>query len=189
MQEAGFKDFVRGECGSDTQHLSYLEYQIQQDTARLKEIQKAIEINAAAEKFAKEIHKTYLEIDNMGRRTITGKMSISKEDFDLLSELAKEGISSRGTIQRVKSDSQILQQRNWNLQRSLERQRKQLETLMIRGYRYWQALKVEPEKVETFLDSVLEPLRKKEENRPKRFCIPKERIIHRGIRKDENRIN
>ena len=43
MQEAGFTDFVRGERGSDAQHLSSLEYQIKQDTERLKEIQKSIE--------------------------------------------------------------------------------------------------------------------------------------------------
>lgn len=173
MQEAGFKDFVRGKCGSDAQHLSCLEYQIRQDTARLKEIQKAIEVNAASEKAAKEIHKIYLEIDNMGKRTITGKVSISKEDFDLLSELAKEGISSRGTIQRLKSDYQILQQRNWNLQGSLEYQGRQLEALKTRGYRYWQALKVDPEKVETFLDSVLEPLRKKEEKQAETILYSK----------------
>ena len=173
MQEAGFKDFVRGKCGSDAQHLSCLEYQIRQDTARLKEIQKAIEVNAASEKAAIEIHKTYLEIDNMGKRTITGKVSISKEDFDLLSELAKEGISSRGTIQRLKSDYQILQQRNWNLQGSLEYQGRQLEALKTRGYRYWQALKADPEKVETFLDSVLEPLRKKEEKQAETILYSK----------------
>lgn len=162
MQEAGFKDFVRGECGSDAQHLSCLEYQIRQDTARLKEIRKAIKESSISEKIAKEIERTYAEIDNMGKKTITGKVSISKEDFKLLTEFAKEGISSRGTIQQLKSDCQVLEQRNWNLQGSLEHQERQLEALKVRGYRYWQALKAEPEKVETFLESILEPLRKKQ---------------------------
>ncbi len=180
MQEAGFKDFIRGERGSDAQHLSCLEYQIKQDTERLKEIQKAIKTNAALEKTAKEIHKTYSEIDNMGKRTITGKVSISKEDFDLLSELAKEGIFSRGAIQRLKSDYQVLQQRNWNLQGSLDRQERQLETLKIQGYRYWKALKAEPEKVETFLDSILEPLRKNEEEKAKTILYSKGKDRTRG---------
>ncbi len=180
MQEAGFKDFIRGERGSDAQHLSCLEYQIKQDTERLKEIQKAIKTNAALEKTAKEIHKTYSEIDNMGKRTITGKVSISKEDFDLLSELAKEGIFSRGAIQRLKSDYQVLQQRNWNLQGSLDRQERQLETLKIQGYRYWEALKAEPEKVETFLDSILEPLRKNEEEKAKTILYSKGKDRTRG---------
>lgn len=180
MQEAGFKDFIRGERGSDAQHVSCLEYQIKQDTERLKEIQKAIKTNAALEKTAKEIHKTYSEIDNMGKRTITGKVSISKEDFDLLSELAKEGIFSRGAIQRLKSDYQVLQQRNWNLQGSLDRQERQLETLKIQGYRYWKALKAEPEKVETFLDSILEPLRKNEEEKAKTILYSKGKDRTRG---------
>lgn len=176
MQEAGFKDFVRGECGSDTPHLSCLEYQIQQDTARLKEIQKAIKESSILEKTAKEILKTHAEIDDIGKRTITGKVVILKEDFELLTELAKEGISSRGTIQRLESESQVLQQRNWNLQCSLERQERQLETLKIQGYRYWQASKIEPEKVEIFLDSILGPLRRKEEKQAETILYPKAKI-------------
>lgn len=176
MQEAGFKDFVRGACGSDTQHLSCLEYQIQQDTARLKEIQKAIKESSILEKTAKEILKTHAEIDDMGKRTITGKVVILKEDFALLTKLAKEGISSISTIQRLESESQVLQQRNWSLQCSLERQERQLETLKIQGYRYWQASKIEPEKVEIFLDSILGPLRRKEEKQAETILYPKAKI-------------
>ena len=175
MQEAGFKDFVRGECGSDTQHLSCLEYQIKQDTTRLTEIRKAIKESSVSEKAAKEIFKTHAEIDDMGKRTITGKIVISKEDFDRLTELAKEGISNRSTIQRLESDSRILQQRNWNLQCRLDHQRQQLEALMIQDDRYRQALKADSEKVKTFLDSILESLRKKEERKAETILYSKEK--------------
>lgn len=43
MSKAGFKDFVRGERGSTTEHLSSLDYQIKKDTERLNEIQKKVE--------------------------------------------------------------------------------------------------------------------------------------------------
>ena len=55
----------------------------------------------------------------------------------------------------------------------MEYQGRQLEALKTRGYRYWQALKADPEKVETFLDSVLEPLRKKEEKQAETILYSK----------------
>lgn len=189
MQEAGFKDFVRGECGSDTQHLSCLEYQIKQDTARLREIRKAIKESSVSEKAAKEIFKTHAEIDDMGKRTITGKVAISKEDFDLLTELAKEGISSRNNIHRLESDNQILHQRNWDLQCRLDHQGQQLETLLIQDYRYLQALKAEPERVETFLNNILESLRKKEERQAETILYSRGKGRIQEDKNNEDRTN
>lgn len=162
MQESGFTDFVRGERGSDAQHLSSLEYQIKQDAERLKEIQRSIEGKAVREKAASEIHKTYLEIDHMGKKGITGKVTITKEDFELLTELAKEGISGRGKIQRLKSDCSRLSMQNFDLQSDLKCREKQLDALITRCRPYWQAAKIEPERVKAFLDSILEPLRREE---------------------------
>jgi len=189
MQEAGFKDFVRGECGSDTQHLSCLEYQIQQDKISLKEIRETIKTESEQKRNTEIIRKTYAEIDDMGKRTITGKVVISKENFELLTELAKEGISNRSTIQRLESDSQVLQQRNWNLQCRLDHQGQQLEALMIQDDRYRKALKAEPEKVETFLDSVLESLRKKEERQAETILYSKGKGRTQEGKNNEDRTN
>ena len=43
MSGAAFEDFVRGERGSTTEHLSSLDYQIKKDTERLNEIQKKVQ--------------------------------------------------------------------------------------------------------------------------------------------------
>ena len=176
MQEAGFTDFVRGKQGSDTQHLSSLEYQIKQDTERLKEIQKSIEEKAVQEKALSEIHKTYLEIDHMGKSGITGKESVSKEDFELLTELAKEGISGRGEIQRLKSDYSRLIMQNFDLQNDLKHREKQLDALATRCRPYWQAAKIEPERVKAFLDSILEPLRRGEEKKAETILYRKGKV-------------
>ena len=189
MQEAGFQDFVRGECGSDVQHLSCLEYQIQQDKIRLKEIREIIKTKSEQKRNTEIIRKTYAEIDDMGKRTIMGKVVVSKEDFDLFTELAKEGISNRCTIQRLESDSQVLQQRNWNLQCRLDHQGQQLEALMIQDDRYRKALKAEPEKVETFLDSVLESLRKKEERQAETILYSKGKGCAQERKNNEDRTN
>ncbi len=176
MQEAGFTDFVRGKRGSDAQHLSSLEYQIKQDAERLKEIQRSIEEKAVQEKATSKIHKTHLEIDHMGKRGITGKVTISKEDFELLAELAKEGISGRGEIQRLKSDCSHLSMQNSDLQSDLKYKEKQLETLVTRCSSYWQASKFEPEKVKAFLDSILEPLRRGEEKQAETILYQKRTV-------------
>ena len=99
----------------------------------------------------------------MGKRGITGKATISKEDFELLTELAKEGISGRGEIQRLKSDCSRLSMQNFDLQSDLKCREEQLDALITRCRPYWQAAKIKPEKVKAFLDNILEPLHKKEE--------------------------
>jgi len=167
MQEAGFTDFIRGERGSDTQHLSCLEYQVRQNSARLKEIQKALQAKDEQKRNAELIHKTHTEIDGMGKRTITGKVVISKEDFDILTGLAKEGISGRGIIQRLESDNYSLQIQNSNLRRTSDSQQKQLDVLLTRCRPYWEASKLEPEKVKLFLKSIIEPLHEQEKEQGK----------------------
>lgn len=153
-----------------------MEYQIKQDAERLKEIQRSIEEKAIREKVVSEIHKTYSEIDHMGKRGITRKVTISKEDFELLTELAKEGISDRGEIQRLKSDCSHLSMQNFDLQSDLKYREKQLDALITRCRPYWQAAKIEPEKVKAFLDSILEPLCRKEEKQAETILYRKEKV-------------
>ena len=71
MQNAGFDDFVRGEKGSTRENLSVLQYQISKDEERLKDIQKKIEIVEPAQ-------IEYKKIDEIGKKTFTGKVQMSK---------------------------------------------------------------------------------------------------------------
>lgn len=111
MQEHGFKGFQRGELGSDTEHLTSLRYQINKDTDRLTEIQKRIQ----NEKIKYEpIHNVFLtsnEIEETGQKTLTGKISMSKEDYTKITALAKEGITSRGEITKLKQSAEYYRQR------------------------------------------------------------------------------
>jgi len=175
MQEAGFTDFIRGERGSDAQHLSCLEYQIQKDRAKLEEIQEAIKVRSEQKRNVELIHKTYTEIDGMGKRTITGKVVISTDDFEILAEFAKEGISSRGTIQRLESDNDSLQLQNSKLRGSVDRQQKQLDALLEGCRPYLEASKAEPGKVEMFLKRVLEPLHEREREQERSIMCPIQR--------------
>ena len=163
MQEAGFTDFIRGERGSTADNLSNLQYQIKKDTERLEAIQEKIRAEEAEYAVVHPVHKTHAESDEMGKKTLTGKITVSQDDFDTLTQLAKEGVSGRGQLNRLKEENNRLQARIWSLQGSLNRLQGQFNELAERCRPYLEAVRFMPEKVKELLDSVLAPLRKHQE--------------------------
>jgi multidrug resistance efflux pump len=111
MTEQGFKGFQRGEYGSTAEHLTSLQYQIKQDKERLEKLQKRIQREQIKYEPARNVSKTYNEIDRMGQKTITGKMAISKEDYSELTALAKEGITSRAEISELEQSANYYRQK------------------------------------------------------------------------------
>ena len=128
MKSAGYSDFERGERGSTAQHLSVLEYKTQQETERLTAIsndadQHQAQLDALKAKTvtAKEESVTFLEIERMsGKRTITGNVSVSPSDWKSVSNLAKEGIKSRGVIATLKEQTSRLSRENSELRTRLQ---------------------------------------------------------------------
>ena len=175
MQEAGFTDFVRGERGSTADNLSCLEYQIHQDKARLKEIQEKVRAEESKLAAIQPVSKTHAEIDEMGKKTLTGKVTVSQADFDTLTQLAKEGVSGRGQLNRLKEENQQLYSRIWSLQGSLNRLQGQFNELAERCRPYLEAVRAMPERVKDFLDSVLAPLRKREEEQGRSIMYVKDK--------------
>lgn len=102
MTEAGFTGFERGEMGSTAVNLSSLDYQIKKDKERLADIQQRIEAEQTRYEPAHNVRKTLSEIESMGQKTITGKYAVAKDDYQTLTALAKEGITSRGEIRDLK---------------------------------------------------------------------------------------
>ena len=98
MQRAGFNDFIRGEKGSTAEHLSCLQYEIQQDKKRLEEIKSQVEKEEIHYDNIHTIHKTFMEIDSMGKKSITGKVTVSAKDFEDLSTMAKQSVAERRKI-------------------------------------------------------------------------------------------
>lgn len=87
MTEAGFTGFERGVLGSTAENLSSLDYQIQKDKERLAHIQERIEAEQVRYEPAHEVRKTMAEIEGMGQKTITGKIAVSKDDYQMLGRL------------------------------------------------------------------------------------------------------
>lgn len=179
MSGAGFEDFVRGERGSTTEHLSSLDYQIKKDTERLNEIQKKVKEETVRYDVISPEHKTFMEIDGMGKKGITGKYTVAKEDYEALTALAKEGISSRGKIRDLKDENGRLRNRVWSLEDQIELLQSQLERLENFCRPYLDAMKRFPEKVKEFFTNLLKPKDKPKDEpelQPKRTRKKKEKI-------------
>lgn len=170
MSKAGFKDFVRGERGSTTEHLSSLDYQIKKDTERLNEIQKKVEAETIHYDDIHQVYKSYWDIDDMGKKGITGKYTVSKEDYDALKNLAKEGVSSRGEIEELKRENNRLRDRIYSLQGQIQRLEAKLDELADFCRPYIEAIKRFPEKVKAFFENLF---KSKEKEQPPEIKTPK----------------
>ena len=157
MRDAGFEDFQRGERGSTKEHLSDLEYKVQQDKAHLAEIQGRI---GEAEQKLNDVEPVAMqitELESIGKKTLTGKVQISQEDFGKLTELAKEGIASRGIIARLNDTIASKDKRIWQLNEVIDRLERKLDELTERCRPYLEALQKAPQRVKRFLDDLLHP--------------------------------
>ena len=173
MQRAGFNDFIRGEKGSTAEHLSCLQYEIQQDKKRLEEIKSQVEKEEIRYDTIQTVNKTFHEIDGMGKKTLTGKVTISSEDFNDLSNMAKQSVAARSKIFDLEGENERLRKRNWELQSSINRLSARIHELEQVCAPYLEALRLMPEKVKAFISDVLKTVRKEKPN--KNIEIKKER--------------
>ena len=163
MSGAGYEDFVRGERGSTAENLTPLQYKISKDKERLSELEQKISDEQIRYDSNHDVYKTFAEIEQMGKKTLTGKVTVPKEDFDTLTSLAKEGIVSRRTIKELENNNDFLQRRIWTLQARINRLHSQLEELTEKCRPYLDALKRFPDKVKAFFDELLKPKEKEQE--------------------------
>lgn len=157
MRDAGFEDFQRGERGSTKEHLSDLEYKVQQDKVHLAEMQERI---GTAEQKLNDVEPVAMqmtELESIGRKSFTGKVQMTKEDYGRLTELAKEGIASRGKIARLNDTISTLNNRIWKLNEVIDRLERRLDELTERCKPYLEALQRAPQRVKRFLDELLHP--------------------------------
>ena len=148
------KGFQRGEYGSTAEHLTSLQYQIKQDKERLEKLQKRIQHEQIKYEPARNVSKTYNEIDRMGQKTITGKMAISKEDYSELTALAKEGITSRAEISELEQSANYYRQKYFDCANALERMKTKYNELKEKCRPFLQALEHFPEVAKLFTEKV-----------------------------------
>ena len=154
MQRSGFNDFIRGEKGSTAEHLSCLQYEIQQDKKRLEEIKSQVKKEEIRYDNIHTVHKTFMEIEHMGKKTLTGKVTISSEDFNDLSNMAKQSVAARSKIFDLERENKRLREVNWDLQSRINRLSERLYELEQICAPYLKALKMMPEKVKSFFAEI-----------------------------------
>ena len=131
------------------------------------------------------------EIEGMGQKTLTGKIAVSKDDYQQLTALAKEGITSRSEIQDLKSSVSYYQRQYFNASSAVERLQERYDRLKEKCQPFLQAPEHFPKLVEVFVEKVKELFSIKEAQERKewedRAATRKEQSKHRRGRNDWER--
>ena len=183
MSEHGFRGFQRGVQGSTVQHLTSIEYQIEQDKERLQNLQTKIQKEQTKYKSARHVVRTEAEIDQMGHQSITGKMVISKEDYGELTALAKEGLTSRAEIGKLQERTGYYKQRYQDSSQALSNMRGRYDDLKKKCKPYLDAEEHFPEEAREFMDKSRQMMMEKEadkkeekEKRPQAWSFKKDKM-------------
>ena len=156
MWAAGYTDVERGECGSSEEHLTVtqfkaereqerlaaLEYQVEKKEKVLQKVEQKIEVQ-------KGTAATFAEIDNMGRKTLVGKVEFSQQEAENLKQLAKKGVAADSTIGDLRRDLKFAR-------RDAQIWKRRYEELMEQVKDFLAAVKRAPERVKNFLTEVLQ---------------------------------
>ena len=164
MQSAGFNGFSRGERGSTAENLTSLEHKIKQDQKRLSDLQEKIADVQVHYDDKKTASMTFMEIDNSGKKSLTGKYTVSAEDYQKLTSLAKRSYSAESEVRKLQDQNRYLSRQIWSLQSEVSRLKEALSELTEKCRPYLEALKAAPKAVKEFIDGILERFKKQEKS-------------------------
>ena len=150
MQAAGFKNFDRGVRGSTAQNKTNARFQAEQDKKRLEAIQEKIEQANEELSTILPVKASAELIDNMGKKTITGKIQMSGEDYTYLTNLAKECLVNRRDIYFLESSLRGYKNRVAEL-------KAELAELKSKCKPFLEALALAPKKVMEFIERIIKP--------------------------------
>ena len=150
MQEAGFRDFERGVRGSTAQNKTNARFQAEQDKKRLAAIQEKIEQANEELSTILPVKASAELIDNMGKKTLTGKIQMSGEDYTYLTNLAKECLVNRRDIYFLESSLRGYKNRVAEL-------KAELSELKAKCKPFLEALALAPKKVMEFIERIIKP--------------------------------
>ena len=169
MRAAGYDDVERGERGSTEEHLTVTQFKVAQEqqrleavTAQITQSEQALDTaQAAVEKKRKELHSlqkqakeqrttalTVQEIRSMGKKTITGNITLTPSECSTLKDYAVNGILA-------KAENSRLEEKLQQAQKSAAVWKQRYESLKEQARPYLEAVKLAPEKVRVFLDAIL----------------------------------
>lgn len=128
---------------------------------------------------------------NETRAEFNHLIAVSKDDYQQLTALAKEGITSRSEIQDLKSSVSYYQRQYFNASSAVERLQERYDRLKEKCQPFLQAMEHFPKLVEVFVEKVKELFSIKEaqerKEREDRAAARKEQSKHRRGRNDWER--
>ena len=155
MRTAGYTDVERGERGSSEEHLTVAQFKTEREQERLAALEHQVE---KKEKVLQKVEQkiivqkgtaaTFAEIDNMGRKTLMGKMEFSQQEAEDLKQLAKKGIVADTTIKDLQRDLK-------SARRDAQIWKRRYEELKEQAKDFLTAIKKAPERVMAFISKVL----------------------------------
>ena len=169
MKAAGYTDVERGERGSTEEHLTVTQFKVVQEQQRLEDVtaqiaqtEQALDTaQAAVEKKQKELQSlqkqtkeqrtaalTVQEIRSMGKKTITGNITLTPSECSTLKDYAVNGILA-------KAENSRLEEKLQSAQKSAAVWKQRYESLKEQARPYLEAIKLAPEKVRAFIDAIL----------------------------------
>lgn len=164
MQEAGFNGFSRGERGSTAENLASLEFKIKKDKEKLSNLQEKIAAETVRYNDNHQAFMTFNEIDNSGKKSFTGKYTVSADDYEKLTTLAKQSYSAVSEAKKLQEENRYLTRQIWSLQSEVSRLKTALSELTEKCRPYLEALKAAPKAVKEFIDGILERFKKQEKS-------------------------
>ena len=105
-----------------------------------------------------------MEIDNSGKKSLTGKYTVSAEDYQKLTSLAKRSYSAESEVRKLQDQNRYLSRQIWSLQSEVSRLKEALSELTEKCRPYLEALKAAPKAVKEFIDGILERFKKQEKS-------------------------
>ena len=155
MRAAGYTNVERGERGSSEEHLTVTQFKAEREQKRLAVLERQVEKKEKAlQKVEQKIEvqkgtaATFAEIDNMGRRTLMGKVEFSQQETEDLKQLAKKGIAADTTIKDLQRDLKSARRDAQIWKRRYEELKEQAKYFLV-------AIKKAPERVIAFISKVL----------------------------------
>lgn len=189
MQDAGFTGFIRGERGSTAENLTSLEYKIKQEQKKLAELSERIAEEQVRYEDNHNAFMTFAEIDDSGKKSITGKFTVSAKDYKKLTTLAKRSYAAESDVRKLRDENRYLSDQVWTLKSEISRLKAALSELTEKCKPYLEASKVAPKAVKEFINGILERFKKQEKSiEYKPIPAPKSNTQERGKRSINNSI-
>lgn len=148
-----YYDVDRGIEKSNQKHLSVLEYKTAKERENLERLQRSVDKEEAElEKIRQDLKEVSPQLNRypetiQTRKTLSGKIEMSKPDYDYLCSLGREAIVSRQKVNDLKSEISSWKDAYRELQ-------ERFEALMDKVEPFLEALRLAPQKIKKALESI-----------------------------------